>query len=82
MSIKRAELTNLDMTLAAYIAPRLRAFAQATDGYPDDLPDIREWHAELTRMADAFDAIGKGNHDPDHETALQLFARRLGHLWL
>ena len=79
--IRREELANLDITFAQFIAPRLRAFLQATDSYPDDLPDIQAWRAELDTMADAFEQLGCTTDYENIQPALQLFVRRLPHLW-
>jgi hypothetical protein len=80
------ELVNLDITLAEYIAPRLRAFANTTEAYPADLPNLDAWKAELARMAVAFENIHVLGTEawPDHveQADLDLFAARLGHLWL
>jgi len=85
MSIPDTELWNLDIALAEYIAPRLRAFASTVEGYPGDLPNLEAWKAELGRMAVAFENICVLGTEawPDHvdQADLDLFAKRFGHLW-
>jgi hypothetical protein len=89
MTVDPLALANLDVVLARFIAPHLRAFrAAATDTYPDDLANLSEWHAELDRMADAFERIltddvypGPFAYNEAHQADLLLFAKRLGYLW-
>ena len=85
MTVDPRELWNLDITLAEYIAPRLRAFASTVEGYPGDLPNLEAWKAEIERMAVAFENIHVLGTEawPDHvdQADLDLFAKRLGHLW-
>jgi hypothetical protein len=79
MTIDPEELVNLDVTIATFVIPRLEAFRDAAESYPDDLGTIEEWRAELDRMAAAFHRIRTWN-EPD-QAGLDLFAKRLGHLW-
>ena len=90
MTVDERDLANLDVALARFIAPHLRAYrAAATDTFPHDLANLSEWHAELDRMADAFERVltddvypGPFAYNEAHQADLNLFARRLGHLWL
>ena len=84
--IHPADLINLDVTIAEFVAPHLRAFRGAADAYPHDLPDLDAWHAELDAMIAAFENIivmadEAGRYDPDAQAGVELFARRLGDLW-
>jgi hypothetical protein len=82
------ELVNLDITLANFIIPRLEAFRDATDSYPDDLDSLDAWHAELNHMLAAWRTVAlsldndEGYGDLHTHTGLRLFANRVGHLWL
>jgi hypothetical protein len=90
MTIPPEDLVNLDIVIAEFIAPRLQAFRDVTDSFPEDLDDMGEWHAELDEMIAAFHVIGHPSnpnddtavpYTPVHQARLALFARRLGHLW-
>ena len=83
MSIDRDELIDLDVTIANFILPRLRAFRDSTESYPADLPGMAAWHAELDSMIAAFQASVDGEDDDEVTQAhLALFARRFRDLWI
>lgn len=78
------DLHDLDITIAAFILPRLRAFRDTTQSYPADLDSLNEWHAELDSMIALFESVVSGEADDDDEVTtqrLQLFARRYRDLW-
>jgi hypothetical protein len=86
-NVTHDELVNLDITLANFIIPRLEAFRDATDSYPDDLDSLDAWHAELNHMLAAWRTVAlsldndEGYGDLHTHTGLRLFANRVGHLW-
>ena len=68
------ECWNLDDTMAMFILPRLKLFAEHTNGYPgtDDVPTFEKWQEILNKMIYAFDHIV--NEDQYREEA----EKRLG----
>jgi len=81
--VTHAELANLDVTIAKFVLPRLRAFKDTKDAsYPADLGNHADWLAELDRMIDAWEGILADQARPNMRDNLHLFADRLGDLWL
>lgn len=85
-----SELWNLDRTIAKFIYPRLKAFADKTIGTPPSLSK-EEWQSILQKMLDAFDIIVDDDkyfaYAPSNEEdniiaiGLDLFAKWFCHLW-
>ena len=88
--IEEENLWDLDITIAKFIEPRLRAFAQSASGYPDTNPhrvgfdSLEEWKAAVIKMADAFAVVKNGNAIHENEECkegLDLFREHYFHLW-
>jgi hypothetical protein len=79
-----SELWNLDLTLTAFLAPRLRRFAEITQSHPVDVSH-EEWRDELAELADGLDALRSDSDDPEtlrlRERACEILGARLRHLW-
>lgn len=83
------ELFNLDITLTAFILPRLKGFRDTVIGYPSYLGSIENWQAELDKMIRAFQIMYDCENsitlsDSDEkaiEIGLKSFAEHYNHLW-
>lgn len=63
---KPSDIYNLDMTLAKYILPRLKAFRKVNVcSYPSNLDNIDEWHNIIDKMIWSFERVI--NDDWDEE---------------
>lgn len=81
------ETWNLDVTLARHALPRLRRFAELTNGHPPDL-SWEEWADVLRAMVRGFELVAAADGGPldpgaDREVreGLALFAEYYPHLW-
>ena len=83
------ELFNLDITLTAFILPRLKGLRDTVIGYPSYLGSIENWQAELDKMIRAFQIMYDCENsitlsDSDEkaiEIGLKSFAEHYNHLW-
>lgn len=87
MKIKNKELWNLDVTIAAFIHPRLILLKKETLNYPGNLKSEKQWYKILDEMIWTFEAIQTTNHCNDAENkriqkGLNLFAKYFLALWL
>lgn len=82
-----SELWNLDATIAKFIYPRLKVFAENADGcHPSDVTQ-EEWNDILKRMVNGFELLSSDRMKSDEEAqleddALDLFAQWFNGLWL
>lgn len=95
MGFDDREIMNLDMTIAAFVVPRLKRFIEKTNGHPSDITN-EEWLNELRDMIYAMECIRDsvyampgfgvcGCSDLDHdriERGLGLFSKRIFYLWI
>lgn len=84
----RSELWSLDSTIARFIAPRLRDFAEDHCGYPACFADDKEWSEILDKMATAFELLSSDEfpfltkeQDAQVEEGLDLFRKWFHSLW-
>lgn len=87
------ETWSLDITIAKYILPRLKAFKVHTNGYPSCLSSMDEWYEILDKMITAFQLITDGEiFEPKAESerekdnkiideGLELFRKYYFNLW-
>lgn len=81
-----SELWNLDGTIAKFIYPRLKAFAEGElNCHPDNM-SIEEWASVLSRMERGFELISSDEEKSDAEIcveneAIRLFAEYFFYLW-
>ena len=88
--IEEESLWNLDITIAKFILPRLKAFKEKAKGYPAKLSGIEQWREILDKMIFAFDKVvstfdrpepySEEEHDKIDE-GLKLFAKYYHDLW-
>jgi len=82
-----SELWNLDGTIAKFIYPRLKAFAECSDGiHPDGLSQ-EEWREILNKMVVGFELMSSDQIKTEEEEniedeALKLFSEYFTCLWL
>ena len=89
MTVPDSDLVNLDMTIARFIAPRIRAFRERNTGHPFALTD-EAWDAALADIAFAFERITNDCHygasdkatSDRVERGLTLFSKHLQDLWI
>lgn len=80
------ELWNLDITIAEFIAPRLKAFRSYQIGHPPDLTE-EEWETILLEMQKGFDMVIADEANYDEETikqvkkSLELLTKYYHFLW-
>lgn len=84
-----SELWNLDITLAQFLAPRLRRLTEITYSYPPNMT-FEAWKGILLEMAEGFE-IYQHKFDFGHELSLkdyekvqrslELLAKYFTHLW-
>lgn len=76
------ELWNLDVTMAKFISPRLKAFRDNLHGSPCNLA-MEEWISILDKIIETFDNIcldsQPNQHDPTE--GLALFAKYYSYFW-
>lgn len=84
----RSELWSLDSTIAKFIAPRLRDFADDHCGYPACFKDEKEWDKILGKMATAFELLSSDKfifltkeQNNQVEEGLDLFRKWFRNLW-
>ena len=86
------ELWDLDTRFAAWLLPRLKAFAAgpARDAHPGCLPSVEEWQGVLGEMVEGFELMAAGAHILAHppggqrakvDRALDLFRQYAHGLW-
>lgn len=86
------ETWDLDISLAKYILPRLKAFKKNTTGYPCSLSSMDEWYGILDKMILTFTYITEGfifESEPYEnglmekvEEGLELFRQYYFNLWI
>ena len=79
------ELWNLDVSIARFVLPRLKAFAEDLHGYPADLTE-ETWKAELNKMIAAFELSTEVFSPTDEqsvaiEAGLDSFREHFHSLW-
>jgi hypothetical protein len=81
------ELWDLNLTMAKFVLPRLKAFRSCTRCHPCHLTE-RQWHAELDTMVEAFELLNSHDRlslsDSDSQKVrrgLRLLACRFETLW-
>ena len=81
------ELWNLDYTIAEFVYPRLKAFANRNYANPSELTP-EQWEEKLGKMVRAFELIvNEDEHDPTNEEwdeiekGLELFGYWFRSLW-
>ena len=85
MTVPDSDLVNLDMTIAQFIAPRLKAFRERNEGWPCGFENLAAWDAALADMQHAFETIateGMPVYEDHVERGLDLFRKHLQDLWL
>jgi hypothetical protein len=81
------EIWNTENTIAAFIAPRLRAFKSLEKhGFPSDLNSEGQWNSAIQKMTDAFEILShpstqSNEDDPIIEEGLDLFRKYYRDLW-
>lgn len=89
-ALKEKDLWNLNVTIARFIAPRLRAFKKINkDGIPPEFTTMKEWHGSLDKIIAAFELISLNEGcetDTDEEIqaideGLDLFRKYYAYLW-
>lgn len=83
------ETWSLDVSLAHFMAPRLKAFRKMAAGYPMCFKDMKSWLRTVQKMERAFRLIiqeGDGKvldekRRKQEERGLDLFRKYLGSLW-
>lgn len=81
------EIWNTENVIAAFIAPRLRAFKDLKKhGYPSEMNSERQWNSAIQRMIDAFEILSRpytptDEEDPIVEEGLDLFRKHFRNLW-
>ena len=83
-------LANLDVTIAQFIAPRLKAFRETEKGHPSDLTQ-EEWDEQLADMQFAFDLVSSDDYFRSvgwddtkrarYQRGMDLFRERFEQLW-
>lgn len=68
------ELWNLDMTILKFILPRLKAFKEATIGYPGDFNNLEEWIKCIDKMIKSIEQILNDECNADYE-GFELFKK-------
>ena len=88
--IKEKELWNLDITMAKYIAPRLKAFRKKNFSHPASMSAV-EWNKCLKKMIKAFELISGDDFETPKQAiknqkkikkGLKLFAKYYQFLWM
>lgn len=77
------ELWNLDMTIAEFIAPRLKAYASCIQGVPNGLSED-EWEKMLALMVHAFEQYTTADFlskTMKGQKGFKLFRKYFSHLW-
>lgn len=82
------DLWSLDLTIAQFVLPRLKAFKPFTQSFPASMTSD-EWDSILDKMIDAFEIIVDGDrwpalNDEDAHTVqigCELFGKWFTHLW-
>jgi len=78
------ELWSLNHTIAEYLYPRIRAFAEVTVSFPPELTS-KEWDVILNKMADGFEEYAKDKFlDTEFDKVnegLELFRKWFLDLW-
>ena len=78
-----SDLVNLDVTIAAFIAPRIRAFRARNEGWPVGFKTATEWDAALETMQVAFERLADDDLFDDRvQPGLTLFSKHLQDLWI
>jgi hypothetical protein len=82
-----SELWSLDVTIARFVLPRLRAFAAVDHGHPNDMT-MAQWQEAMAKMVRAFELIVEEDgammlpgRDEECQEGLDLFARYFRALW-
>jgi len=81
-----SELWNLDITIAKFIYPRLKAFKEAEAGIPGGFTK-RSWERTLNQMIAAFKIVSEGdsNYTATQQTkvqkGLEVFTKHYSRLW-
>lgn len=86
-----SELWSLDCTIAEFIAPRLKAFKEVSDGgYPGGYESAKMWQDDLDAMIEGFELYPNHFHwDPEEQEtnwkkvdkAMSLFHKHFYKLW-
>ena len=77
------ELWNLDVTIAEFITPRLKAYAAKVQGVPGTLKE-EEWQQMLNLMVQTFEEYSEAEcHDKTMKgkKGFKLFRKYFSHLW-
>ena len=75
------EIWNTENAIAAFIAPRLKAFKDLKKhGFPQEMNSKRQWNSSIQKMIDAFEILSRpytptDNEDPIVEEGLDLFRK-------
>lgn len=77
------EIWNTENAIAAFIAPRLKAFK---DLKKHGFPPQRQWNSSIQKMIDAFEILScpytpTDDEDPIVEEGLDLFRKYFRNLW-
>lgn len=81
------EIWNTETTIAAFIAPRLKAFKSLKKhGSPPEMGSERQWNSTIQKMIDAFEILGRpytptDEEEPIVEEGLDLFRKYYRNLW-
>jgi len=82
------DLWSLDLTIAQFVLPRLKAFKPFTNSFPASITN-EEWKVIIQKMIDAFEIMVDGDRWPalnDEDAATvqegcELFGKWFTHLW-
>lgn len=81
------EIWNTETTIAAFVAPRLKAFKSLKKhGFPSEMNNERQWNSTIQKIIDAFEILGRpytptDEEDPIVEEGLDLFRKYYRNLW-
>lgn len=81
------EIWNTETTIAAFAAPRLKAFKSLKKhGFPSEMNNERQWDSTIQKMIDAFEILSRpytpsDEEDPIVEEGLDLFRKYYRNLW-
>lgn len=80
-----SELWNLDLTIAEFVLPRLKAFSEYNSSHPASLTE-EQWKEALNKMARAFELCvdDKNDHyfgEDEFIEGMKLFVEYYSHLW-
>jgi hypothetical protein len=87
VTVPDSDLVNLDVTIAEFIAPRIKAFRARNQSWPNAFENLEAWDAALAEMQHAFEQLALGHqyaydHDDRVHHGLNLFRKHLADLWI